>query len=106
MFFFIAGVQPRTKTLEGEARACPACGRISLRRRRVDHVLSLFFIPLFPVKRGAPFLACGNCGAIFDEDGCRWTQGPSPGAGICRFCGRMLDRDFSYCPYCGTPRKP
>jgi len=104
MFFFIGGVQPRTRAIDGEARACPACGRIALRHQRTDHVLSVFFVPLFLVKRGLPCYACENCGAMFDEEGRKWAAAVPQPDETCRFCGRVLDGDFAYCPYCGTPR--
>jgi hypothetical protein len=69
MFFFIGGVGPRTITLGGQVRICPNCGRPSLYLKRIDHYLSLFFIPLFRVKRGELFLSCEACGASFNEHG-------------------------------------
>jgi len=67
MFFFIGGIGPRTVTLDKQARICPECGRLALYHKRIDHYLSLFFIPVFPVKRGEPFLSCEGCGASFDR---------------------------------------
>jgi len=90
--------------MDGDPRACPACGRMDLRLERTDHWLSLFFVPLAPVKKGRPLLVCGTCGGVFDETG-RKVSPPGRGpAESCRFCGRVLDGDFSYCPSCGTPR--
>jgi len=53
MYFVIGGVQPRTVLLSRQPRTCPACGYPKLFLKRIDHYLSLFFIPLIPVKRGA-----------------------------------------------------
>jgi len=106
MFFFIGGVQPRTKVLGEESRVCPVCGRAAVRRQRTDHYLSLFFIPLFPVRKGVPYYACGHCGAVFDESGgppVGEGRPPARGRRVCRFCGRGLEGDFAYCPYCGRP---
>ena len=64
MFFFIGGIQPKTITLDDTPAICSACGLAQARLRRVDHYLSLFFIPLFPVKRGRPLLICDRCGAF------------------------------------------
>ena len=104
MFLFIGGVQPRTKVLDREPRACPACGRPALRHERTDQCLSLFFVPLFQVKKGLRVLRCESCGSIFDEAGRRWAPPGGRAGAVCRFCGRDLAEDFVCCPYCGTPR--
>jgi len=102
MFFFIGGVQPKTVTLEDTARLCPACGLAQARLKRIDHYVSLFFIPLFPVKRGDPVVICDRCGAV---------SAPHPGVGEvpvvlkggnCLRCGYPLDPSFRYCPQCGV----
>ncbi|GFR49676.1 hypothetical protein Agub_g11823 [Astrephomene gubernaculifera] len=70
LFFFIGGIAPRTRTLRTLlGQRCPACAAPStLRERRTDQVLSVFFIPLWTLRQGIPFLSCDNCG---------WTSGPS-----------------------------
>ncbi|MCD6266265.1 MAG: zinc-ribbon domain-containing protein [Deltaproteobacteria bacterium] len=101
MFFFIGGIQPKTVTVDKQARTCPSCGHVEVYLKRVDHYISLFFIPLFPVKRGAPFLICENCNTIIDEHGYS-TGAERPMRGKrCPSCGRKVDRDFAFCPYCG-----
>ncbi len=101
MFFFIGGVQPKTVTLDDTPRLCPACGLYQARLKRVDHYLSLFFIPLFRVKKGEPFLECNSCGAISDESG-QVFHGPEKMRGtVCPYCGKPLEPSFQYCPYCG-----
>lgn len=97
---FIGGMQPRTRQLESNPRTCPSCGTPQAYLKRTDHYLSVFFIPIIPISRGRPFLACDGCGAIFDERG----QGFIPSAEIpkrCSGCGEAVDPGFSYCPYCG-----
>lgn len=106
MFIFIGGVHPKTKMLDEHPQLCPVCGALGLRRKRIDHYFNLFFIPLFPIKKGQPFLMCENCGRMFDEH-----QRPlgDEASGVksserqCPSCGRLCDSDFSYCPYCGHP---
>jgi len=101
MFFFIGGIQPKTVLIDGQARACPACGSLKVYLKRVDQYLSLFFIPLFPVKRGIPFLVCEICNSIFDEHGLRMDVGQKGSVRRCPYCGRFIAHDFIFCPYCG-----
>jgi len=101
MFFFIGGVQPKTVRLDKQARSCPVCGHTEVYLKRVDHYLSLFFIPLFPVKKGIPFLACDNCGTVLDEKGTPIRGKQPEGIAKCPYCGRPLMEDFIYCPRCG-----
>ncbi|HSR11052.1 MAG TPA: zinc ribbon domain-containing protein [Thermodesulfobacteriota bacterium] len=88
--------------MEDHARPCPRCGTPTARLVRVDHYVSLFFIPLFPVKRGEPHLECERCGGVFDPEGRSYSE-PFTSGGFqgCPRCGRPLERDFQFCPYCG-----
>lgn len=102
MFFLIGGVQPKTTTLDETRRMCPACGLVQARLKRIDHYLSLFFIPLFPVKKGAPLLTCDRCGAQSP-----FRNGSEPPAAQrvpdrCPQCGQPISSNFVYCPGCGT----
>jgi len=101
MFFFIGGIQPKTVTVDKQARTCPACGHFEVYLKRVDHYMSLFFIPLFPVKRGTPFLICENCNTIIDEHGYSTGVERPIRKQRCPSCGRKVDPDFTFCPYCG-----
>ena len=98
MFFLIGGVQSRTIKVEEQARACPNCGSHSAYLKRVDQYLSLFFIPLFPIKKGQPFIECDRCKAALDPMGYGASQ---THAGRCNYCRGRLETDFSYCPSCG-----
>jgi primosomal protein N' len=70
-------------------------------QKRVDHYVSLFFIPLFPVKKGAPFLICENCKTVLDEHGYSMDAEQAFGPTRCPHCGRHIDPDFTFCPHCG-----
>lgn len=96
MFFFIGGIQPKTRRISSNPRPCPSCGYHAAYFKRIDSCLSLFFIPIFPVKRGDTVLICERCGAIFDEKGRTTTDDTR-----CRYCGRNLSEDFTFCPHCG-----
>ncbi|MGC9056803.1 MAG: zinc ribbon domain-containing protein [Candidatus Saccharicenans sp.] len=108
MFFFIGGISPKLKKLEDQARICPACGQSAVYQVRLNHYLMLFFIPIFPVKKGKPFFLCENCGHKFSEGetgspSLEDYQARSPR--LCPNCGRLIDRGFRFCPYCGHPLK-
>jgi hypothetical protein len=103
MFFFIGGIQPKTVTIEETPRLCPSCGLAQARLKRIDHYLSLFFIPLFPVKRGQPMLICDRCGAVADpHQPVARRAGELPSAVTCPNCGRPVGPSFNYCPHCGS----
>jgi hypothetical protein len=101
MFFLIGGVQPKTVTLDETPGICPACGLAQARLKRVDHYLSVFFIPLFRVKKGDPVLICDRCGAISSPEGDSQGAFQEARRGRCPQCGNPVDRDFRYCPSCG-----
>jgi hypothetical protein len=61
MFFFIAGISPKTKIIDEKPGRCPACGLHQAYQKRIDHYLSVFFIPLIRVKEGEPFIICERC---------------------------------------------
>lgn len=102
--FLIAGVQPKTRKLEDTARRCPSCGLFQAYMRRVDHYFSLFFIPLLRVKTGEPFIACDSCSYSGFSNAGEHGPGATAKRGRCEACGRRLQREFAFCPYCGTAR--
>jgi DNA-directed RNA polymerase subunit RPC12/RpoP len=99
MFFFIGGVQPKTVLVDKQPRDCLSCGQRFVYLKRTDHYLSLFFIPLFPVKKGIPFLVCNRCGSVVDETGRGIREQHTENR--CSHCGRSVEEDYVYCPYCG-----
>ncbi|MBW1998641.1 MAG: zinc ribbon domain-containing protein [Deltaproteobacteria bacterium] len=101
MFFFIAGIQPRKVEVDSVPRACPSCGLVQARLKRVDHYLSFFFIPLFRVKKGAPFLECENCGTLSHESGEPWFKSTRAHEMRCANCGALIQSTFRFCPACG-----
>jgi primosomal protein N' len=71
---------------------------------RQDHYLSLFFIPLFPVKKGEEFWACTRCGNLCSgpQAAKHYTQSKSSAnPNACPNCGRQVKPDFTFCPNCG-----
>jgi hypothetical protein len=102
MFFFIGGVQHKTIELDNKPRMCPSCGLYKAKLKRVDNYISAFFIPVIPVKKGEPFLLCESCGAASRESGSKeppFDYNKKPGR--CPGCGGLINKGFSYCPFCG-----
>jgi RNA polymerase subunit RPABC4/transcription elongation factor Spt4 len=100
-FFIIGGIQPKVRVLDERPVRCPACGLHQATTRRIDHYLSLFFIPLIRVKTGEPFLACERCLRNVPLPGADGPQPPRGEAGYCRSCGRQLPAEYRFCPHCG-----
>ena len=104
--FIIAGLQPKQVIMEHNAGRCARCGSNQAQIQRVDHYLSLFFIPLLRVKKGEPFLFCPDCGmpvapARRDAGGTRPHGTSQTGSTVCNQCGGSLQNAFKYCPHCG-----
>lgn len=108
-FFFIGGVQPKEQLLDPSPRTCPNCGREAARLKSNDSYLSLFFIPLFPVRRGEPMLVCEACGYVAapertaEEQPQEWFPEPEdrPLPRHCPACGEGVEPGHRYCPRCG-----
>ncbi|MBW2610044.1 MAG: zinc ribbon domain-containing protein [Deltaproteobacteria bacterium] len=104
MFFFIAGVQPKTIALDEQPRMCSSCGLYQARLERTDHYLSIFFIPIIRIKKGSPFLRCERCGSLSHKSGgerARSQEGRP--LNKCPHCDRQIETAFHFCPFCGKP---
>ncbi len=99
MFFIIAGIQPKTVVVEG-SRQCPSCGLNQAGLKRQDHYLSLFFLPLFRVKKGVLFLECSGCGSLSSESGESFDTSKGPNL-QCRYCRMPVEPTYRFCPHCG-----
>jgi len=98
--FLIAGISPKVKYIDHTPRRCPVCGLQRAYYKRVDHYISLFFIPLIKIKTGEPVLMCERCERAVSEirkDAFENGQLPQ-----CHNCGSVLGDDYKYCPYCGS----
>ncbi len=104
MFFFIAGIQPKTIVLDEHPRMCPSCGLLQAVLKRVDHYFSLFFLPIIRVKKGEPLLNCRSCGALSRESGEPLVQAVKDQSKLnCPYCGNPVSQEFQFCPFCGKP---
>jgi len=99
----IAGITPKTKALDQNPRLCRSCGLSQAYLKRADSYLSLFFIPLFRVKKGTPFVQCDRCGQV-SQPGVDpfYSRSQKQPDSLCKTCGRTLVRDFRFCPHCGS----
>jgi len=99
--FLIIGISPKTITIDNNPRICPVCGLAQAYYKRVDQYFNLFFIPLFRVKKGEPFIMCERCEKnvsdyVENYHSCSGKQDIK-----CNNCGKTLNKDFKYCPFCG-----
>ncbi|MGD2099070.1 MAG: zinc ribbon domain-containing protein [Desulfobacterales bacterium] len=77
------------------------CGLNQAYYQRIDHYLSLFFIPVFRVKKGEPFSVCDRCAQSGQGFGPDYAQPQTDLRRTCSRCGKVLNADFKYCPHCG-----
>ncbi|MGB5157019.1 zinc ribbon domain-containing protein [Desulfobacterium sp. N47] len=103
--FFIAGISPKTIVADEHKKLCPVCGLARAYYRRIDHYFTLFFIPLFRVKKGEEFLMCEKCEQEIKEFGSENDSFLYDKIVTCNNCGKKLHSDFIFCPYCGKPKK-
>ncbi|MBW1840170.1 MAG: zinc ribbon domain-containing protein [Deltaproteobacteria bacterium] len=101
--FLIAGVSPKIRVLDDAPRICPSCGLAQARLKRADSYFNLFFIPVFRVKKGEPFVSCDRCESTSDLFSSHDASVPIRRGTCCNHCGKALNKKFQYCPYCGKP---
>ncbi|MBN2059498.1 MAG: zinc ribbon domain-containing protein [Deltaproteobacteria bacterium] len=100
--FFIGGIQPKKIRLDEQPRICDSCGLFQARLYRMDHYLSIFFIPLIRLKKGPTFIECDRCGAVLPEKGGESVEIQKAGPiSYCGNCGRSIEAGFRFCPFCG-----
>jgi RNA polymerase subunit RPABC4/transcription elongation factor Spt4 len=99
--FIIAGISPKVKVLDGNPRICPSCGLAQAYIKRTDSYFSLFFIPLFRVKKGEPFIVCDRCETVVPDRAAPFRTWQAGSPSRCKSCGKTIDTGFLYCPYCG-----
>jgi predicted RNA-binding Zn-ribbon protein involved in translation (DUF1610 family) len=99
--FIIAGISPKVKVLDSNPRICPSCGLARAYLKRADSYFSLFFIPLFRVKKGEPFIICDRCETVVSDQSPPLRTWADKTPDQCKSCGRTVQNGFLYCPYCG-----
>ncbi|MEJ2429905.1 MAG: zinc-ribbon domain-containing protein, partial [Deltaproteobacteria bacterium] len=54
------------------------------------------------IRKGQPFVECERCGHLTGENGKIYAPGTDIRVISCRRCGKTLEKEFIYCPYCGA----
>lgn len=102
-FFFVGGVnQQVSRVLKSGAGRCINCGSTA-DLVEYEKVLKAFFVPVWKWPAKEPALFCNNCNLLFPSS----LPPPPPPPLVsdvskCRFCDRLAEPDFSFCPYCGS----
>ncbi len=120
MFFIgIFGVQSKQKKIGEERIDCNICSSKVLTIIKSYTYFHLFFIPIF--KWNIEYYAlCENCNAMYSLSNEKGEDIERGNTGVlsywdlkdninnkylkkkCSHCGRNLDTEFEYCPYCGN----
>ncbi|KAL5558267.1 hypothetical protein UlMin_034478 [Ulmus minor] len=108
-FFFVGGVEQQVRqVLKSGAGRCIACGSPA---DLVDceKVLKLFFVPVWRWPGKDSLMYCNNCKLFFPQSYSlpppKTEPHPPPAVADalrCRFCDRVVEPEFSFCPFCGT----
>ncbi|KAL9681199.1 hypothetical protein QQ045_012980 [Rhodiola kirilowii] len=105
-FFFVGGLEQQVRqVLKSNAARCINCGSTA---DLVDYekVLKVFFVPVWRWPGKEPLMHCRDCSLFFPPSLSPPPPPTSAGAILdavkCQFCERGVDREFSFCPYCGA----
>ncbi|GAV71970.1 zf-ribbon_3 domain-containing protein [Cephalotus follicularis] len=104
-FFFVGGVgQQVRQVVKSGAGGCIRCGsRADL--VEYDNVLKVFFVPLWKWPGKQPLMYCHNCNLFFPPNITHSLPPPSVVLDSelrCRFCDRVVEPHFNFCPFCGS----
>ncbi len=127
MFFIgIFGVEDKQKEIKKvRSVCCKGCNENILTLVKEFSFFHIFFIPLFKWNEKY-FLICNNCNAIYEiskEKGMGMEHGEDIEITYwdlkymeqvyhegyaqlkCKNCGKAIESNFEFCPYCGEKRK-
>ncbi|GLT85059.1 hypothetical protein SLE2022_032610 [Rubroshorea leprosula] len=106
-FFFIGGLEQQVRqVLKSSAGRCINCGS-SADLVDYDKVLKLFFVPVWKWPGKDPLMHCNICNLFFPQS----FSLPPPNTVStnavsdvlrCRSCDRVVEPEFSFCPFCGS----
>ncbi|KAF7816852.1 uncharacterized protein G2W53_030821 [Senna tora] len=97
-FFFVGGLEQQVRqVLKSGVGRCINCSSPA-DLVEYDKVLKLFFVPVWRWPGKEPLLYCNSCKFMFPQ-----SFSPTVSDVLrCRFCDRVVEADFRYCPYCGS----
>ncbi|KAF9608396.1 hypothetical protein IFM89_028326 [Coptis chinensis] len=103
-FFFAGGVQQQVRqVLKPGAGRCIVCGS-KADLVEYEKVVKLFFVPVWRWPGKEPLMHCNNCSLFFPPS----ISPPPPSSTTlphllrCHSCARVVDPEFSFCPFCGS----
>ncbi|XP_060673170.1 uncharacterized protein LOC132803733 [Ziziphus jujuba] len=109
-FFFYGGVEQQIRqVLKYGAGRCIAC-RSPADLVEYEKVLKAFFVPVWRWPGKDPAMYCNNCKLFFPESyslphhpNSEPLPPPADSESLrCRFCDRVVEPDFRFCPFCGS----
>lgn len=118
MFFIgIFGVNGFNKKLADVIFKCPGCTHEKAEVVETAKTFSFFFIPLYVWKKSF-YVSCNNCKSIYklkSENIKKILEAKEVAYEdidsiilenrSCDYCGARLERDYKYCPHCGTKQE-
>ena len=107
-FFFVGGVEQQVRqVLKYGAGRCISCG-LPADLVEYEKVLKLFFVPVWRWPGKDHLMHCNNCKLFFPQSYSLPPPKPDslpPDLSVssrCRFCNRLVEPDFRFCPFCGS----
>ncbi|XP_021652009.2 uncharacterized protein LOC110643818 [Hevea brasiliensis] len=107
-FFFVGGVEQQVRqVLKSGVGRCINCGSMADLVEN-DKVLKLFFVPVWKWPSKEPAVYCNNCNLMFPRSFPLPPPETHPSDSVvseslrCRFCDRVVEPEFRFCPFCGS----
>ncbi|XP_044511411.1 uncharacterized protein LOC123229568 [Mangifera indica] len=107
-FFFVGGVNQQVRqVLKSGAGRCINCGS-GADLVDSEKVVKVFFVPVWKWPGKEPLMHCKNCNFFFPPALSNTVESESVLPSVysddlrCRFCDRVVDPEFRFCPFCGS----
>ncbi|XP_022939102.1 uncharacterized protein LOC111445104 [Cucurbita moschata] len=108
-FFFVGGLEQQVRQLlKSSAGRCINCNSPA-DLVNYEKVLKLFFVPVWRWPGKEPLMHCNNCNLFFPPSfspppiSDQSTPPAAPSRTLrCRSCNKVVEPNFSFCPFCGS----